>query len=89
VPRGVGFKLRAIKTDVTHLEHFHFRGHFQNLQKQVAQFVKEPSAESGQAVVIGMKVGGDEAEGYRGVACLLQPAAGKDTRGVAIDQNPQ
>jgi hypothetical protein len=47
-----------------------------------------PNAGGGQAVVIGMKVGGDEAEGHRDVACLLQPTAGADARGVAIGQNP-
>jgi hypothetical protein len=38
---------------------------------------QETSAEGRQTVVIGMKIGGDEAEGHRVVGCLFQPAAGE------------
>ncbi len=89
MPRCVGFDLRAVKTDVSQLEQFHFLGHLQDLQEQVAQFAKKTPAERRQAVVIGMAAGSNVAEGHRIVGCPLQLAAGENTRGVAIDQNRQ
>ncbi len=84
VPRGVGFDLGAVKTDVTQLEQLHFLGHLQNLQEQVAQFVKKTSTERRQAVVIGMAAASNVAEGHRIVGCPLQLAAGENPCGVAI-----
>jgi len=89
VPRGVGFDLRAVQTDVTQLEQFHFLGHLQELQKRLAQFVKKTPAERRQAVVIGMAAGTNVAEGHRIVGRPLQLATGENTRGVAINQNRQ
>ena len=58
----------------------------QHLHKGHREFLGEPSPEGREGVVVGMAVGGDEAQRQGVVGCPLHLAAGVASGGIALDQ---
>ena len=86
VARGVGLDLGTVQADGAQREQLHLLRHLKHLNEQAGQFVEKAPAKGGQGVVVGMRAGGDEAEGHRVIGRPLDLAAGKHAGGVAIDQ---
>ncbi len=89
VAAGIGMDLRAVQRHRTQLQYTHLPRQQQNLHEQRLDLLEEPPPEGRDCVVIGMIVRGNEAERDRIVSRPLQFAAGKNARGVAVDQNGQ
>ena len=89
VTAGVGVDLGAIERHGAELQHPHLAGHAEHLHEQRLDLFEEAAAECGDGVVVGMLVGGDEAERYQIVSRTLQVAAGKHADGVAVDNKAQ
>ncbi len=86
----VGVDLRPVQANFSQLEQLHFPGDLRNLHKQVGQFVQEAFAELGQGRVIGMVTAREVTESQRIVVNNhFHLAAGKDARGIAIEQEGQ
>jgi hypothetical protein len=86
VPAGVGVNLRAVQRHRAHLQDAHLARQQQHFNEQRFNLLQKPPTERGDGVVVGMVVGGDEAERHAVVGRPLQLATRKHTRRVAVDQ---
>ena len=89
VPAGVGVDLGAVQRHRAQLEQPGLPRQHQDLDEQPFDLREKPAPERGDGVVVGMIVGGDEAERHRIVSGALELAAREHPRGVAVDQKPQ
>ena len=86
VPAGVGVDLRAVQRHRAHLQHAHLARQQEHLNEQRLDLLQKPPPERRDRVVVGMIVGGDEAERHAVIARPLELATRKDARRVAVDQ---
>ena len=86
VPAGVGVNLRAVQRHRAHLQNAHLARQQQHLNEQRLDLFQKPPPERRDGVVIGMIVGGDEAERNAVIGRPLELATRKNARRVAVDQ---
>ena len=86
VPARVGVDLRAVQRDRAHLQHAHLPRQKQHLNEQRLDLFQKPPAEGRDGVVVGMIVGGNEAERNAVVGRPLELATRKNARRAAVDQ---
>jgi hypothetical protein len=86
---GVGRNLGAVQCDGAQLQALHLARQHQHLHEQRFDLRQKAPPERGNAVVVGLGVGSDEAHGHRVVAGALDLAAGVQPGGVAVDQQAQ
>ena len=85
-PAGVGVDLRAIQRDCAHLQSAHLARHQKHLNEQRLDLLQKPPPERRDGVVVGMIVGGNEAQRYAVIGRSLELATRKNARRVAVDQ---
>ena len=78
-----------IQRYVAQLQAFHLARQHQHLHEQRLDLPQEAPPEGGDAVVVGLGVGGNEAKRHRVVASTLDLAAGVHPGGVAVDEQAQ
>jgi hypothetical protein len=78
--------LRAVQRDRPHLQNAHLPRQQQNLNEKRLDLFQKPPAERRDSVVVGMIVGGDEAERHAVIGRPLELATRKNARRVAVDQ---
>ena len=89
VPARIGMHLGAVQRHRAQLHHAGLPGQHQKLHKQTFDLRQKAPPERGDGVMVGMVVGGNEAERHRIVSRPLKSAARKHPRGVAVDQKTQ
>jgi len=89
VTAGVGVDLGPIQCHRAQLQHTHLACHAQHLHEQRLDLLEKTPPERGNRVVIGMLIGGDEAQRHRIIGRPLQLAARKHAGGIAIDEDAQ
>ncbi len=85
----VGRDLGAVQRDVAQLQALHLVCQHQDLHKQRLDLRQEAPPEVGDAVVVGLGIGRNEAKRHRIVAGALDLAARVHPGGVAVDQQAQ
>jgi len=85
----LGVDLRAVQRHRAHLQHAHLARQQKDLDEQPFDLLQEPSAERRDRVVVGMVVGGDEAERHAVIGRPLQLAARKHARRIAVNQKAE
>ena len=89
VPAGVGVYLRAVQRERAHLQNAHLARQKQHLNEQRLNLFQKPPPERRDGVVVGMIVGGNEAERHAVIGRPLQLAARKNARRIALHQQPE
>ncbi len=89
VAASVGVDLGAVQRHRAELQHPDLAGHAEHVNEQLLDLLEKTTAEIGNGVVVGMLIGGDEAERHRIIRGTLQLAAGEHARGVAVDDQPE
>ena len=81
--------LGAIQRHRAQFQNPHLARHAEHLHEQRLDLFEEAATEIGDGVVVGMLIGGDEAERYRIMGRPFQAAAGKYPGGIAVDDQAQ
>ena len=81
--------LNALSGLFGHPQHPHLARQFQHLHEQPLDLLEKPSAKRRDRIVVGMAVGGDEAERHQIVRRPLQLPAGERPRRIAVHNNAQ
>ena len=85
----VGRDLGAVQRDVAQLQALHLACQHQHLHEQRFDLRQEAPAEGGDAVVVGLRVRGNEAKRHRVVTGPLDLAAGVHPAGVTVHEQAQ